>query len=67
MKKYWFKTTGWDHGTCIERCMVKDNGIMIGSVACRTCKFCIEHEEPCEYTGNVNWIKCEKLKEARGI
>jgi hypothetical protein len=66
MEKYWFKTTGFNSDTCTERCMVKDNGIMIGSVKCIECKFCKEHEEPCEFTGEVNWIKCEKLNEAQG-
>jgi len=66
MEEYWFKTTGFNNDTCTERCMVKDNGIMIGSVKCRECKFCKGHEKPCEFTGDVSWIKCEKLKEAKG-
>jgi hypothetical protein len=65
MKKYYFKTTGWDNGTCTEKCKVKDNGVMIGSVNCQICQFCVEHQKPCEFTGNVDWIKCSKIDEAR--
>lgn len=64
MKEYWFGTTGWDNGTCTERCMLKDNGVMIGSVKCRECENCIKHQEPC--AGNVDWIVCSKLDEAKG-
>ena len=64
MEKYYFKTTGWYKDTCLERCMVKDNGVMIGSVKCRECEFCIEHQKPCEFTGEVSWIKCFRINEA---
>lgn len=65
MEEYYFKTTGWDNGTCTEKCKVKDTGVMIGSVKCQQCEFCVEHQKPCEFTGNVDWIKCSKLNEAR--
>ena len=48
MEEYYFKTTGWDNGTCTEKCKVKDTGVMIGSVKCQQCEFCVEHQKPCE-------------------
>jgi len=67
MEKYYFKTTGTLRTTCIEECKIKNNGIMIGSVKCQECENCIEHQKPCEYTGDVDWIKCKVINEARGL
>jgi hypothetical protein len=63
-EKYYFKTVGWDNGTCVEHCKVKDNGTMIGSFNCQECKYCIEHQKPNEFTEQVEWIKCSKINEA---
>jgi len=65
MEKYYFKTVGTFNQDCTEFCKVKHSGIMIGSVACQECDFCVEHQKPCEFTGDVDWIKCSKLDEAR--
>lgn len=65
MEEYYFAIHGQSPDTfCVERCMVKDNGVMIGSVKCQECEYCIEHEMPCRFTGDVNWIKCKKIQEA---
>ncbi len=64
-KRYYFKSTGFNNDTATERCMFKDNGTMIGSIACQKCVFCTEHEKPCEITGEVNWIICSKIKLAK--
>ena len=65
-KRYYFKTTGINNTSCTERCMFKDNGVMIGSVNCQNCKYCVEYEKPCDITGEVNWIVCSKIKLAKG-
>jgi hypothetical protein len=62
MEKYYFKTKGHDADEhCTERCMVHNDGIMIGSFSCQIC----EHNagsglEP----RNGAWIKCKLLTEA---
>lgn len=61
---YYFKTAGWDHSACVEECMLK--GCMIGSVTCQRCENCVDYNIPCEHTGEVSWIKCKRLKEAKG-
>ncbi|MFT5150016.1 MAG: hypothetical protein ACI86P_002710 [Flavobacteriales bacterium] len=66
MEEYWFKTAGWDNQDCVERCMVKHDGVMIGSVKCQSCEFCKGIETPCKFTGNINWIRCSRLEEAQG-
>ena len=66
MEKYYFKTIGPLRMTCIEECKVKNNGIMIGSFNCQKCENCIEHQKPCQYTANVDWIKCKVIDKARG-
>ena len=64
MERYYFGTIGWMNGTCTEECKVKDNGVMIGSVKCQECEFCEGHQNPCKFTGDVDWIKCSKLNKA---
>ena len=65
-KRYYFKSNGFNNDTATERCMFKDNGTMIGSIACQNCQYCIDKEKPCEFTGEVNWIVCSKIKLAKG-
>lgn len=65
MDRYYFKTTGALRSTCIENCMVKDDGTMIGSVKCQECEHCVDHQKPNKYTGGVDWIKCSKLEAAK--
>jgi hypothetical protein len=64
MEKYYYDVRGVLNDTCIEPCKVKDNGIMIGSCKCQECEHCIESSSPKDMW--ENWIKCSKLKEARG-
>jgi len=58
-KEYWFKE---NNGTCLEKCDVRK--VMIGSVSCQECSFCIGMSERCEFDGGVDWIKCSRLNEA---
>jgi len=65
-KRYYFDSKGINDDTCTEYCNFKDNGTMIGSLACQNCQFCIDKEKPCKFTGQVNWIVCSKIKLAKG-
>jgi len=56
MAKYYFKVI--DYSRCVERCNLRDDGTMIGSMSCQTCKLCKDSD------ADNNWIDCEKLKEA---
>jgi hypothetical protein len=55
MEKYYFENF---MGRCFEKCMVKNDGVKIGSVKCQECEHCngISREE--------KWIKCDRLDEA---
>lgn len=64
MKRYYFKTSGWDNQECIEKCKIK--GCMIGSVTCQECENCVETSSPCIHTKTIDWIKCKKLEDAIG-
>lgn len=64
MEKYYYDTKGVLNDICVESCKVKDNGIMIGSIKCKECEFCKEKATPNDMWDN--WIKCSRLKEARG-
>lgn len=61
--KYYFPVTGWDGSFCSQRCMVKNNGIMIGSGRCQECEFCVDKDDDNQW-GGPQWIKCSKLDEA---
>lgn len=57
MEKYYFKQNGL---VCTERCMVKDDVIMIGSSKCRSCENLIDKSK------DFDWIKCNKIDLAIG-
>ena len=62
-EKYYFNTRGSEPDiNCIERCMVRDNGIMIGSAACQKCEHHIENNISEWFA--PTWIKCAKIQEA---
>ena len=62
MERYYFKTTGGDIDIdCLEKCMVKNSNVMIGSCACQDCKHCLEYDAT---PFDCNWIICERIKEA---
>lgn len=63
MEQYYFKTRGQEPDVdCVERCMVKDNGVMIGSVTCQECKHHKGNNQ--DEFGDISWIKCEKIEDA---
>lgn len=69
MEKYYFKTRGSEPDEeCIEPCKVHNNGIMIGSYSCTKCEFHKDNDmnKDDEYA-DMSWLKCSRLKEARGI
>ena len=57
MKRYYFKE---NFGACLQLCVLKNNGTMIGSIRCQECKHCVS------YDCKEGWIKCENLKLAIG-
>jgi hypothetical protein len=60
--RYYFKTTGDEiDKECTEACMVQNNGIMIGSIACQECQHCIDDDG---HAWDCSWIICAKIKEA---
>ena len=59
MEKYYYTANDW--GTCKERCVVIDNGTMIGSVKCQDCKFNKGHNL------KKQWIKCKKYETIKRI
>lgn len=60
---YYFKTIGQEPNVdCTERCMVKDNGIMIGSATCQECEHHFQNNA--DECGSVSWIKCRMINEA---
>lgn len=64
MEKYYFKTRGQEPDIeCTERCMVKDNGICIGSAACQKCEHHIKND--LDKFDSISWIICEKIEEAK--
>ena len=67
MEKYIYKTDfDYDNDICCaERCLVKDDGTMIGSIACKRCEFCKGYKSKTKVDKDSNWIKCEKLTEAK--
>lgn len=62
MEEYWFKEDKF--GNCLEKCNIKNDGTMIGSVKCQECEFSLGHDKPCKFTGEINWVKCSKITEA---
>lgn len=63
MAKYYFKTTGTEPDVeSTERCMVKNDGVMIGSVICQQCVFCTDNDK--DAYGEISWIVCSKIEEA---
>ena len=65
LEKYYFKTKGREPDIdCTERCMVKDSGIMIGSVSCQECIFNKGNNASDDSWDGDTWIKCERLAEA---
>ena len=63
-EKYYFRVSGWDGSWCEDNCAIKNVGI--GSVSCQTCEHSNGTDKPCKFTGNIDWIKCKRLKEALG-
>lgn len=64
-EEYYFGTTGWDGGTCTEPCLVKNNGVMIGSAKCQECEFLVKkHEDGINEWDGPDWIICSRIKEA---
>ncbi len=64
MERYYFKTRGREPDVeCIERCMFKNTGIMIGSYTCQECEHHLENDYKDEW-GDISWIKCAKIDEA---
>lgn len=55
-EKYYYSVN--DQGTCFEKCNVKNDGTMIGSVMCKRCEHCMG------YRNNKDWIICKQIKEA---
>ena len=62
-EKYYFGTSGVLHDTCTEKCMVKNNGVMIGSAKCQECEF-MEKKGGGYIPGDIDWIICSKIEEA---
>jgi hypothetical protein len=61
---YYYPTEGVLGQDCTQKCMVKDNGVMIGSAQCQECVFCTDKAEQYdEYTG-PEWIVCSRIDEA---
>ena len=60
-KRYYFKTTGLREEIATERCMFKDDGVMIGSLVCQNCEYCIDTPEDLE-KDSPDWIVCSKIK-----
>ncbi len=54
--RYYYDVTDYDE--CLEECKKLDNGIMIGSVACQRCKYCVG------FNSDFNWIKCKHIDKA---
>lgn len=64
--RYFFKTSDTDGYNCIERCLFKDNGTMIGSLNCQNCSNCLDHNHSEDNFSPVDWIVCSKIKMATG-
>lgn len=64
MEKYYFKTAGFSFDTCVEPCQIK-KGTMIGSVSCQKCENLTDKDKPCNYTGQIDWIKCKEIEKAK--
>lgn len=56
MEKYYFK---FEYGQCIERCKVRNDGTMLGSISCQECPNCIDVDE------NKEWISCCVIDKAK--
>ena len=69
MEKYYFKTDGYEfRETCTEPCNAV-NGVFIGSIKCRECKHCIDHNysELNPYSiGTRRYIICDIIEQATG-
>jgi len=62
IERYYYNTSGFNNDTCVEECMIKNNGVMIGSVMCQNCFFCKDHSDEDDLFNN--WIKCSRINEA---
>ncbi|MEO7048887.1 MAG: hypothetical protein ABI091_26530 [Ferruginibacter sp.] len=63
LEQYYFKTIGFEPDEdCIELCNVRNDGTMIGSANCLSCKHNVGNN--LDEWGYFSWIKCDKLKEA---
>lgn len=63
MERYYFKTRGQEPDVdCVEKCMFKNTGTMIGSANCRVCEHHFENNE--NEWGDYTWLKCDKIDEA---
>ena len=64
MNKYYFPTTGIEPDIdCTQECKIKK--VMIGSVKCQECIYCIESGGDYGYIG-PEWIICKIIDEAKG-
>lgn len=61
---YYFPVSGVMGDECTQRCLVKDNGIMIGSAKCQECEHMLEMGKPYKDYLGPDWIVCERLNEA---
>jgi hypothetical protein len=61
---YYYPTEGVLGGNCTQRCMIKDNGVMIGSTQCQECEFCTDMAEQFDEYSGPEWIVCSRIDEA---
>ena len=64
MEKYYFERHAEVRSICLERCNALGDGTRIGSIDCHRCEFCVDREIPTTHMGRVNWIVCNRIKEA---
>lgn len=55
-----------DEDWCTEKCIVREGGIMVGSVSCQKCRYCTSFGNDLGFSTDrvVDWITCEKQGEA---
>lgn len=61
---YYYPVTGWNGQDCTQRCMVKDNGVMIGSASCQDCEFMLDMGVPYNESCGPDWIICSRIEAA---
>ncbi len=66
-KYYPKKTCHPTSPTMVESCQLLDNGIMIGSAACKECKYCLGYAQEDEFGYSEGWIMCKNINIATGV